>query len=429
MGQHKPNVWFTRFKQFMTPDTINAIGRRVGLCQRQREVTPWRLGLSLLTGFATQELDSLADVQRLYNALFGTTLMYKPFHKQLAKASFADFMRVVAGQLLAELRVQILRAHPGDVFDGFERVLIQDGSSFALKEDLAGVYPGRFNKQKPAAVELHTTLALFDGAPSRIQLTPDTAPERDYLPDAGALAGSLLFADRGYFKRTYLAALDDAGACFIVRASTSINPQVIRAFNGQGKRRPQCDNQTFNAVYRGPHHVLDLDVRWAQDGWSTRLIVSRHPDKKQHLIIATNLSRSRYSAAQIQQMYRIRWQIELLFKEYKSFAQLHAFRTANPAIAEGLIWAAVAAATLQRFIAHTAQRVHAVEISTQKVAKNANAALLDLFKALAANRTRCLRKVFEAVLAYLAVNAQRAHPKRDRCTGRLQLGLETVGVA
>ncbi len=43
MGQGKPNVWRTRFKQFMAPDTINAIGHRVGLCQRRRQVTSWRL--------------------------------------------------------------------------------------------------------------------------------------------------------------------------------------------------------------------------------------------------------------------------------------------------------------------------------------------------------------------------------------------------
>jgi ribosomal protein L37AE/L43A len=117
-----------------------------------------------------------------------------------------------------------------------------------------------------------------------------------------------------------------------------------------------------------------------------------------------------------------------LFKETKSYAQLRAFRTANPHIAEGLIWAAVAAATIQRFMAHLAQRVHAVEISTQKTAKAANAALTDLFKALAIARISCIQKAFKAALNYLATNAQRAHPRRDRHSGRLQTGLKSLGV-
>ena len=30
MGQCQPNAWFTRFKRFMAPEAINALGRRVG---------------------------------------------------------------------------------------------------------------------------------------------------------------------------------------------------------------------------------------------------------------------------------------------------------------------------------------------------------------------------------------------------------------
>ena len=119
---------------------------------------------------------------------------------------------------------------------------------------------------------------------------------------------------------------------------------------------------------------------------------------------------------------------QLLFKEYKSYAQLGAFRTAHPHIAEGLIWAAVAAATIQRFMAHLTQRAHAVELSTQKTAKAATAALTDLFKALAINRTSRIKKAFKAALSYLAINAQRAHPRRDRLSGRLQTGLESLGL-
>jgi len=39
----------------------------------------------------------------------------------------------------------------------------------------------------------------------------------------------------------------------------------------------------------------------------------------------------------------LRWGIELLFKEWKSYANLHAFDTANAGIVEGLIWAAIGA--------------------------------------------------------------------------------------
>lgn len=178
--------------------------------------------------------------------------------------------------------------------------------------------------------------------------------------------------------------------------------------------------------------VLGLDVIKPQrrQGTMLRFIVSWQPDKKKPcLMIVTNLPCIRYSADIILRLYQLRRQIELLFKGYKSYAQLRIFRTTNPSIAESLVWAAVAAATLQRFMAHLAQQAHAVEVSTQKAAKTASAALSGLFKALVNARQSRIHKAFKAALDYLAISAQHAHPRWDRHSGRLQIGLDSVGVA
>jgi IS4 transposase len=59
--------------------------------------------------------------------------------------------------------------------------------------------------------------------------------------------------------------------------------------------------------------------------------------------LCTNLGRSTYPPPLVAKLYGFRWQIELLFKEWKSYANLREFDTANPNIAEGLIWARFAA--------------------------------------------------------------------------------------
>ena len=66
--------------------------------------------------------------------------------------------------------------------------------------------------------------------------------------------------------------------------------------------------------------------------------------------------------------YKGRWQVELLLKEWKSYANLHAFATENAAIVEGLIWTAIAAAALKRFLAHMTQLLMQVPMATRKVA-------------------------------------------------------------
>ena len=52
-------------------------------------------------------------------------------------------------------------------------------------------------------------------------------------------------------------------------------------------------------------------------------------------------------------------------KEWKSYANLHAFDTENVAIVEGLIWTAIAAAALKRFLAYMTQLLAEVPMSKQ----------------------------------------------------------------
>ena len=112
-----------------------------------------------------------------------------------------------------------------------------------------------------------------------------------------------------------------------------------------------------------------------------------------------------------------------MFKEWKSYANLHAFDTKNAAIVEGLIWAAIGAATLKRFLAHATQVVARVESSTRKVAMCAAHVLGEIMRAFISGIEDRFLDAFGQAIDYLAGNAKRAHPKRDRERGRLQFGL------
>src|SRR5262249_49803516 len=100
--------------------------------------------------------------------------------------------------------------------------------------------------------------------------------------------------------------------------------------------------------------------------------------------------------------------------------------TAKAVIVEGLIWTALAAAALQRFLASMTQLLAAVPRSTRKVAMCAVHVLGNIARALQSGDVRGLYAALEAAVTYLACHAQRAHPKRDRHLGRSQLGLEPL---
>jgi len=155
-----------------------------------------------------------------------------------------------------------------------------------------------------------------------------------------------------------------------------------------------------------------------------RLILSWNRRTKRFCYVLTNLASQRDPLDTICRAYTWRWQVELRLKAWKSSAHLHAFDTTHPALVEGLMWTAIAAAALKRFLAHMTQRLAEVPISTRKVAMCALHVLGDLVEALKSGDVAGLYAALEAAITYLACHAQRAHPERDRQTGRAQLGLE-----
>jgi len=228
------NMAIRQFKRSFNKDSLNELGRACGFCRREREVTPFRLVLALISCFATGQARYIADIVRAFNALTRTQVRYTPFHNQLSKRQFPTFMSLVISRLLGELASEVLRFDAHSPFARFDRVHIQDGTSFAVESRLRSVYPGRFTTVSPAAVELHVDLDLFSETANTITLTADSASERHCLPEPEVLRGALLLADRGCFCRTRLRAIGEADGSFIVRAGATINPLIVQAHRLDG---------------------------------------------------------------------------------------------------------------------------------------------------------------------------------------------------
>jgi hypothetical protein len=336
----------------------------------------------------------------------------------------------MTSRLIGDMTLKVLGFAKGRAFAEFRHIVLQDGSSFAIHDGLREVFPGRFKVVKPAAVELHTTMDLLCDTPTTVVLTPDTTNEQAFLPEPASLRASLLLADRGYLDLHYLRRLQDASGFFIIRAKAGMNPQVVEAFREDGTRLRSLRNKPLKAIHAKlpKRQRVELVVEWQVEEHllRLRLLISWNRQTKEFCYLLTNLPAQRYPLDMIYRAYKWRWQVELLFKEWKSYANLHAFDTENPAIVEGLIWPAIAAAALKRFLAHMTQLLLEVPMSTRKVAMCAVHVLGRIVQALKTGDVAGLYDAIEAAIMYLACHAQRAHPKRDRHTGRSQLGLEPL---
>jgi len=394
-------------------------------------VTPQRLVCALVEALGSLRVRTIADILRTFNAQNALATRYKAFYNRLARPEFPVFVRQVYLDVLRKLSQSVLRAESPEHFGYFSDIVVQDGSSFAVHDALAETFGGRFSTNRPAAVELHTFISVFHDQVLNTQLAPDKHAERDFLPAPGDLTGKLLLADRGYPSLEYFQQVIDADGYFLMRAKADLNPKVV-CVRGPGGRLPRFEGYRLQDVLRWlPRRRLDLVVQWGRPQGRTlrlRMVLVWTP-KKQFMVLVTNVTRRILSATQVAETYRLRWQIELVFKEWKSFANLHEFGSANPALVEGLIWASLCAAALKRSLAHASQRVgRRVAISTHVAAMCGAHILRDLLRC-ALEGFHDLEIILEEIVHFLSNNAARAHPQRDRIKGRLRFGLEYVGVS
>ncbi|MDP3937609.1 MAG: IS4 family transposase [Deltaproteobacteria bacterium] len=429
MNRNHLNRFASAVKETLGWENLTARGRQSGHCRRLREVTPQRLVCALVEALGAQRVESVADCLRTLNAQTGLNIQYKPFHNRLVKPEFPRFMRQVFHDLLQNLSARVLRPAAGGKLAHFRDLVIQDGSSFAVHDALAQHFGGRFTAIRPAAVEIHTFLSVFQDQVIEAQVAPDKEAEQHFLPAPESLRGKLFLADRGYQNRAYWEKVQAAGGFFLVRGKRDLDPLLLKVRGPGGRLRRFEGRRLQEVVHVLPRRRLDLDVQWDRPGGETlrlRMVLLWNRPKKRYLVLVSNVSRRVLTAREVLQVYRLRWQIELLFKEWKSYANLHAFTSAKAPLVEGLIWASLCAAALKRGLAHASQRAGKAPISSRIVAMSGPHILPDLLQS-ALDGFRHLKVILERIFRYLATNARRAHPKRDGLRGRMQFGLEYIG--
>lgn len=423
-------------RETFSEQEVERVARACGFVRRLRKLMPCALLLAFVTCLGCGKADWLADILRAHNKLTKKGLRYKPFHNQLCKAAFAEWMRRMLEAALSKLTFPVLEAIPGSKLELFDDIVSHDGTSFAVKAKLRKTFPGRFKKSSPAAIELHVTTSGFCNAPDCIQLAPDKEAEKHFRPDAKGLQGRLLLADRALQDRKYFGQLQTADAYYVIRGTKNIRPIIRAAYdaNGTQSRRLRYLVGKKLSWRRLPRETVDLDIEW-RDGnfvYEGRLVVFYKAAKrntKDYTYLHTNLDRKIFSVEDVGNLYRFRWQIELLFKEWKQHANLHRYDTEKEHIVEGAIWASLLVGVLKRSITHAADIALGVELSTERAARSAYLFLYDVIKALVDASKQALIRALTDAFEFLAGNATRAHPKRDREKGRLSAGLQPVGTA
>jgi len=184
-------------------------------------------------------------------------------------------------------------------------------------------------------------------------------------------SGDVVVADRGYSRRTDLAAVTQKQGDFIVRlnwacvpltgqngepfniadAVHSIPEVAVGEFNLRLKPDPRRDVPAL------PVRVVAVRKSEAAAADSRKKILKmaskrqRTPDPRAlemaaYVLVITSLASNRLAAADVLEIYRFRWQVELVFKRLKSLLDLDGLPAKDPDLARTFIYSKVLAALL-----------------------------------------------------------------------------------
>ncbi|WP_160174033.1 IS4 family transposase [Endozoicomonas montiporae] len=414
-------------------DELTLMAEELGFTVRHRLIKPLELIIAFIAclggdGCSTTQ----ADLYRKFIEMTGLNISDHSWREQVKKTSLPLLILWLWLRCLDALSRKVISFEPSSPFSEFQPIRLHDGSSQAVYDELKDVLPGRFNKVSPAAIEMHATVDLLEDSFVRVQMMEDTRSERACLRALhSSLKRTLILIDAGYFELEYFGAVDDREGCFLCRAPQSINPVIHRCEREDGKQYHRYEGKKLNEVLSSfpKDKCMDLDVEWPQLSKRTfRLVVRWNGQRECWVFIVTNLSRDNFSLEQVFLGYCLRWQIELIFKEVKSYAGWHRFNTKFATLVISLVLLSFIVATLKRYLAHATEADMDAEISTHKVAKCGTHLFGNVMKSLM-KKSRCLSRDLKNLISFWEKSAKREHPARDRQTGRSVLGLVSGGAA
>ena len=269
--------------------------------------------------------------------------------EQKFSANSAKFMQAVLGQAVHQL-VRASSSMEVDLLNRFERIHIQDGSVIGLPDECVDNWQGVRPKEKKAcsAMRLHVSLEYKTGQVSG----PVLANGREHDQKSPFFmqtlkAGELRITDLGFFKLDQLEKDAQAGGFWIIRHKHDVivyendKELALLAFLKK-QRNTRIDIQ----VQLGKNHRIPcrlIAIKVDQQTAAQRIRKLRQYASKKNVtltherlqlahwtIMLTNAPPERLTLVEVYALLRLRWQIELLFRLWKTYSLIDESQSENP---------------------------------------------------------------------------------------------------
>jgi hypothetical protein len=329
----------------LEPGRLSELARQSGFQQRDSKLKPAEfIDMLMFSGADHSQL----SLQECCNEL--AQHHQKPFskvalHKRFNAGSVGFLKSVLAEQISSKLRPD----YPSERWEPFSRVLVADSCKFTLPKEYMEAYPGygSFGKES-GMMNIQFSFDLKQGNWENLELTKATENDQGHTKKTlpRICKGDLHIRDLGFVTQEYLRKTVHEEAFFLNRLNLRWEPV----------QNSTCKPIDWVKRYQDMQHDRDsyfetmVTIGTGEKAFSCRLIAVKVPEQvynerirkaqkqaqshgsglsdeyKQRCrfsIFITNVDQKTFKADDVIQLYRLRWQIELMFKNWKSLLDIH----------------------------------------------------------------------------------------------------------
>jgi hypothetical protein len=267
---------------------------------------------------------SIESIRRFMIYTFGVRISKAAFWERLSRNRLNNILK----DLLADLikKTPSLAIVGEEILDKLRvsSILMVDSSSITLWDGAKKSFPG---SRSFAGIKWHACFNLLSGKMEWFSTSASSAHDRKHFPDIQSLKGKLILFDLGYWDYGLFDAINSAQGFFLSRVKTNAVITINQVVKGIGKQlvgAKLCSDQLKKRRRRIVEFIGEIGSAEASKCY--RVIgFWNAADKKYHWYV-TNLH---VPAVAIYSLYRIRWQIELIFKGCKRSLNVDGKVTSN----------------------------------------------------------------------------------------------------
>jgi hypothetical protein len=348
-------------KTLLPDEQLNALGRLVAFIRRLREVQAGVFVWSVVLSRFGSGRPAFEQARQWYARLAGSTLWPRPFQMRFKSAAAVRLFERTFESAVKRWRAPTRSRHP--LARRFPDIAVIDSTGLQLSDQLRSVFKG--TRSAKSAIKALLTVSVFGLVPLHARVAPGNLHDMKLFPELDIFhVGTLLLFDKGFVAYERLASLAGASLHFLCPMRLNGNARIVAI-----RRAPK---HVRAALKRSPaglrlRDVLPADKRvgkaWDVDVVLTsgnvkgrrpihtrcRLAIVPGPDRKQRPYL-TSLSAGEWSPRALAELYRLRWQVELVFKELKQHLNLEALNSRDRHAVQVFAWASLLALALSRTI-------------------------------------------------------------------------------